>query len=197
MAEQKKQNQLEYSSLRLRSHINCFWRTLHITAWVILFDLWSWNAKVKFSWQTDQLPFVSGANYQVITNQLPTGKETLLCQTIWQSTSTTSTNNVSVSEQRIVRPSIYARRVKYRSTLNDQVTTGCQEKLHVDKGHQQISVDCWTTRIFFVVLHRNTIDWQKIIGRHLLFSPISLVPSLGRRYHPIIERWNAVVDLYM
>ena len=140
----------------------------------------------------------------------------------WQSTSTTLTNIVSgdyfcvgpamsyifsviksligrrsVSEQRIVRPSIYARRVKYGSTINDQVTTGCQEKLHVDKGHQQISADCWTTRIFFVVLHRNTIDWQKIIGRHLLFSPISLVPSLGRRYHPIIERWNAVVDLYM
>ena len=102
----------------------------------------------------------------------------------WQSISTTLTNIVSgdyfcvgramsyfllsviksliwrrsVSEQRIVRPSIYARRVKYRSTLNDQVTTGCQEKVHVDKGHQQISADCRTTRIFFVVLHRNTID---------------------------------------
>lgn len=83
----------------------------------------------------------------------------------WQSTSTTLTNIVSgdyfcvgramsyfllsviksligrrsVPEQRIVRLSIYARRVKYRSTLNDHVTTGCQEKVHVDKGHQQIS----------------------------------------------------------
>ena len=65
----------------------------------------------------------------------------------------------SASEQRIVRPSIYARRVKYRSTLNDQVTTVCQEKLHVDKGHQP--ADCRTIRIYFVVLHRNTIDWQK------------------------------------
>ena len=37
-----------------------------------------WPLNVEISWQSDQLQFGSGANYQVITKQLPTGKETLL-----------------------------------------------------------------------------------------------------------------------
>ena len=46
--------------------------------WPLIVEMQKSVINIRVSGQSDQLQFGSGANYQVITNELPTGKETLL-----------------------------------------------------------------------------------------------------------------------